>query len=443
MWRHLGPRLEGRPLLVAAGPGHNGGDALVLARHALAAGVKDVTIWVPILPLKPLTARQLRALKAWGVVIRRGLDRFPAREGAVVVEGLAGIGRLEGPLREAAQRIAQHRGPIWAVDVPCGLREGSLFTAQGTLGVRPLKRELFYPLLRPAVGEIFGVDLPWPPRVLREAHQQAAWLWDAEDLKRLLGRLRPWSWSHKGTRGRLGVVAGQLGMLGAGALASRAAALVGGVVEWFVPDTLIPTAHSLVPQAVVRPRQVAILQERLPHLDAILLGPGLDPQEAEQWVDLLLAGDTPLVLDAGALLPGLLSRPRRCALVLTPHPGEWARLRGLSVEQALTQLVGPVGEGFSERTVLVLKSTPLWIHGQGLHVVDMANPGLAFGGCGDVLAGFLVGFAPACAHLEEAALAACALQQLAGQLLAREGTWPDPSRLLEGAARILGGLWYA
>jgi NAD(P)H-hydrate epimerase len=225
-------------------------------------------------------------------------------------------------------------------------------------------------------------------------------------------------------------------MLGAGALASRAAMRGGaGLATWIVPESLAAAASSLVAEAMIYPvpdeggrltasRSEKAVLEALKGKSAMVIGPGLSRNTGtvELVRNILHTIDIPMVLDADGLFavsgyPGLKPSAKR---VLTPHPGEMARLMGCSVPEVEADPLGIV-QRCAERfgCTAVLKGSTTLIASSGEVMFNLTgNPGMATGGSGDVLAGLTgallaQGFKP-----YEAACRACLLHGLAGDIAA-------------------------
>ncbi|MFH0911203.1 MAG: NAD(P)H-hydrate dehydratase [Planctomycetota bacterium] len=245
--------------------------------------------------------------------------------------------------------------------------------------------------------------------------------------------------AHKASVGRVLVIAGSTGMTGAGALASRAALRSGaGLVTWAIPEPLIAVAEILCTEVICHPlpstkegaanlRSREFLFEASRRADAALLGPGMpaEGETGELMRRLIPEIPAPLVLDAGALTAlGTDLAPvakRSWPAVLTPHPGEMARLTGRGVEeiradreaaaQALARACGAVILLKGRRTVVT--------DGKRTAVNQTGNPGMATAGSGDVLAGLLAALLAQKMPAFDAAVLAAHLHGLAGDIAAQ------------------------
>lgn len=414
------PELRGKTVLCFAGPGNNGGDAIALARHLHDAGAETT-----ILLTRPASAHtgapgfHLRLAKRAGVAIRQltkaDIERQPLWEAApdIVVDGLLGTG-LAGEPRpdfvgfiEAVNRLGE-RAFVLSLDIPSGMSgltgepASATVVADMTTTFEAAKLGLAMPQASPYVGELVVREIGIP-RVVREQHPPSHGLLTPE-LALLLPMLDPSM--HKGSAGKLLVLGGSPGLTGAPLLAAMGALRAGaGLVTVACPRGLEPTIKAGNPDVMTMPlcegeawtaEMAATLRERLPQFDALVLGPGLgrDPG-AGVFISALGTDLPPCVWDADALY-WLADSPRQLTnAVITPHPGEAARLMGLSIQEIGEDRLGVVRE-LSRRTgaTAVLKGPgSLICHAEGdtapVMVSPFAEPNLAVGGSGDVLSGVI------------------------------------------------------
>jgi len=387
--------------VVVFGKGHNGGDALVAARHLAAEG------WS--IDLRPAFSRE-----AWAELTARQHERLPAHSSGakerplVVLDGLLGIGTggtLREPIRSACQEINRLRrersAHVFALDLPTGLdgdtgaADPDAVIADTTLAVAFGKIGLLADGALNHVGRLAVVPLP----ELARRVEPAAAAPSIATAATLAGLLPPRAFdTHKGACGRVGIVAGSRGYLGAAVLCADAAVHGGaGLVTLHVPREIYEfIAPRTSPEVMVRsftsPSQ--ILNERY---DVIAIGPGLGREHPAEIFDLITRPTQPTVLDADALNllatePGMLelcAGPR----LLTPHPGEMARLDPESPKRTRAATV----EAFIARNphTLLLKGSRTLV-GQAGHALSYnstGHPGMATGGIGDVLTGLLAALA--------------------------------------------------
>ncbi|HOX48242.1 MAG TPA: NAD(P)H-hydrate dehydratase [Spirochaetales bacterium] len=448
LWLALEPRLgeAGRasPLVALAGGGNNGGDALALLRQARFAGRTDLAAIVAAERMGELAALQRRSLEAAGIAVLSWTEEGDRARGLVgraglLLDGLCGAGLkggLRGPAAGLAAFAAASGRPVAAIDLPSGLSDSMepdfpVLRSAFCLSIEPRKASLYYPGFREAAGEIVAVEGVFP----RDADlEPSAFLLEEGDLAALAPRPDPAA--HKGLRGRLAVFAGSPGASGAAIFASKAAqAASAGLVCLYAPSALygpLSSDASALGGALVREEEAAF---GLPGsvgedgaFDAVLAGPGWgfrssaseeeakrSDSERARLLERLLASGLPAVLDAGALrlLPLVAPggwKPHH-ALILTPHPGEFAALSGIPAREVLASPEAPLLEAARRYgAVVVLKAAVTWIAAPDgrLAVYDGREPSLACAGSGDVLAGAAAGLLASRAAAAPVGLAASA-----------------------------------
>jgi NAD(P)H-hydrate epimerase len=356
-------------------------------------------------------------------------------EGAeVVVDALFGIG-LSRPLQGAAaaavdaMRSARAQGAgVLAVDIPSGLDAdsgrlwGAAVQADVTLSFIGRKLGVETGEGPACAGERLFDDLGVLPETYEGLAPEATLL-GAEELPRLLPR-RPRD-AHKGSHGHVLVVGGDAGMCGAALLAGQAALRSGaGLVTLATRSahaaTLTAAQPELMCQGIEDP---ALLRRLMERADVVAIGPGLGQDD---WGLGLLAevldSSLPLVVDADAL--NLLAREplRRENWVLTPHPGEAARLLKLGTVEVQRERPA-VAQALARRYggVAVLKGAGSLVAGAQLRLCDRGNPGMGVGGMGDVLTGIIAALIAQGLQLEQAAGAGVLVHAMAGDLAAAEG----------------------
>ncbi|HEU5171450.1 MAG TPA: NAD(P)H-hydrate dehydratase [Gemmatimonadales bacterium] len=388
-------------VLVAAGPGNNGGDGWVTARALHAAGVP---VWVAATAGEgsPLRRRMAGLARAAGV--REVAPDGPWPTAGLAVDALLGTGAAGAPRPEVAallERLLDLSIPLVAIDGPTGLDLGTGAmhgAARADLSVTFGGFRRGHLLARDESGDVVVVDIGHPAA----APEWPVLVTDA-DAAGWLPRLR--AGDHKGIRGRVVVVGGSAGMSGAVRLAGRAAFAAGaGLVHAVAPaDTvaaLIQAEPDLQTQAQDLDEPLAdATRALLERADAVVVGPGLGRAAGRrELATAALEAARAAVLDADGLVAfqgctaELARLARGRALVLTPHPGEF---RGLFPELAAQREVDPWGAAVTaadelECTVL-LKGVPTVVARPGRRPLTLAagNPGLATGGSGDVLAGLI------------------------------------------------------
>jgi NAD(P)H-hydrate epimerase len=434
--RELAGVLARRPqraarIVVLAGPGNNGGDGFEVARllmaSRLASNVETLLLGNPQHVTND-ARKTFHRLEQVGGVIREvsdPRDLEPLDVATLVVDALFGTGlkRRVAPEGLAARAItlASSRGAFVAsVDLPSGLSAD--------------EDEVWMPSVRADLTVTFGWPKPCHVRRgpgarcgriavadLGFVGAEGAALGEAiavPDVARLFPR-RPAD-AHKGTYGRLLVLGGSLGMAGAPSLACRAAHRAGaGLVTACVPDGVRPILHALSPETTTAGSEAEIAR-----YGALAVGPGMGQTEsARDIVGRAVAAAVPAVFDADALnLAGAASffASRKGATVLTPHPGEAARLLGTTADAVNADREGTARRLARESgAVVVLKGfRPLVADPSGRAVPVLAgNAALASGGTGDVLTGIVGACLARGFSAWDAASAAAWLHGTAGDLL--------------------------
>ena len=469
LWDTIKDRIRGESLVICAGPGNNGGDALVAARFALIEERQPAPIII--------TARRnggALAEQQWAILERMGASRLiweeePQRcsdelaRARWILEGLLGTGTtgaVREPLLNLIRLINSSPAGVIAVDIPSGVSDGcpaggETIHADITVCTGPPREVLYSGAIRPRCGEILTVDPGFPPALLRDAaaQEELPVLWRAGTLLRHHARtLAVPRTAHKGVRGAVGVLGGGTGASGAPILAGRGALAGGaGVVK------ILSGAPSAHPRAVsgdaalmhLSPGETT-LRDLIRWSRALVIGPGWTDATTADLAEVLAAageGNVPLVLDAAALrLSGdegvhlkdiaLLTAP----VVVTPHPGEMASLVGTSVDEVLADPRGVI-RAFQETipVTVVLKGSVTWVAapaGGAILVLDGGCPALATAGSGDVLAG-VVGALLARGTMDgpTAAALAVAAHLKAGRKLFTKRGWFTADRLVNAIAR--------
>ena len=413
-------------VLVAAGAGNNGGDGWVIARALHALGIP---VWVASVDPKTDDAIDNRALARLDGVRELGRDEaWP--QAAVAVDALLGTGAAgpaKGDVLALAQRLTDYGAPILAVDGPTGLDLTS-GEAHGPVHARltvtfggPRRGHL---LAREWCGKVIVVDIGFPP-------PDSAWpilvtdAWAAERLPRLAPQM------HKGDRGRVCVIGGADGMSGAALHAARAALAAGaGLVKLVAARETIAAAQASLPDLLTIETALGdelepAVAEAIDWADAMVIGPGLGREPRASRASYVAAALSrraiPAIVDADALHVFRADVPAGSrALVLTPHVGEFRALAGdaLADEAANDRWSAAARASAKLKCTVLLKGVPTVIadlRGPA-HVVASGNPGLATGGSGDLLAGFVGAFlARGTPPAEAAALGAHALGRAAEQ----------------------------
>ncbi len=447
---HSGP-VQGKTITILCGKGNNGGDGLVVARllHRRRARI-HVVLLTAITDLSRDTAAMYHKLVR--VAGRSAIVRFRSADQArplltssdILVDALLGTGLssvVTGIYGEAIDLINSAGKPVIAVDIPSGLHAdtgailGRAIRATLTITCGLPKLGLYIGAGIDQAGAIRIVDIGIPPAYVEAVESQTLLLTSGSAVQSLPERVPS---AHKGIFGHAGIIAGSVGKTGAAALAARAALRIGaGLVTVATPSSVNDVLEAKLLEAMTMPlpetkartlarsgldRILTFIQART----AIAIGPGLSTHhETVELVQALMKHlDRPSVLDADALnaLVGRASMLTECKTppILTPHPGEMARLEvDATVQSVNADRIGTARRFARERGVfVVLKGARTVIaRPDGLVAIcPTGNPGMATAGTGDVLTGMIVGLLAQRVPPWEAACAATYFHGSAGDL---------------------------
>jgi ADP-dependent NAD(P)H-hydrate dehydratase / NAD(P)H-hydrate epimerase len=456
--RVLGP-VGGRHVVVISGKGNNGGDGFVVARHLLGRGGR-VSAWlvgraedvhgdarVNLDALQRAGERVTEAPDPSGSVFDR--LRAELAEADVIVDALLGTG-VRGPATgavaagiEAINAAGSAGRPVCALDLPSGLPSdgetpaGPVVRARVTVTFGLPKLGLVLPGGAALAGRVEIADLGIPRAWLGEGIPTA--LLEAADVRAVLPA-RP-AEAHKGSYGHLLVVAGSVGRTGAAVLACLGALRSGtGLVTCATPASQQPVVAAQLPEPMTEPlpetaartisaKSVERIVELLSRMDALALGPGigLDPETRAAVQTLVREVERPMVIDADALT-ALAGKPGLCRdapapRLLTPHPGEAARLLGSSIVEVQADRIASARRLAADSGAIVaLKGAQTVVASPDGRVTlnPTGNPGMATGGTGDVLTGVTGGLLAQGVVPTAALAAAVYLHGLAGDLAAAE-----------------------
>ena len=439
--------------LAVFGKGNNGGDALVAARHLAAAGWDVRLIGAfPGAKWKDLPRKKFKEAGACRTGDLQTLETAGG-EPLIVLDGLLGIGS-DGPLHEdiavytrAINALRERSNAhVFALDLPTGLNgdTGSpgagCVIADTTLTIGFPKSGLVADEAANHVGRIRILQLEELSKRAGSALLGAV-VTEAAQLRAILPR-RKFD-THKGDYGRVGIIAGSPGMLGAAALCAEACIRAGAglVTLYATPDAAhrlsVITTHEVMVKSVAGYSEIAVDTH-----DVLAIGPGLGQQHAGEVIELIRSAERPMVVDADALnslamhLEILSEVPAE--RVLTPHPGEMARLAPDLVGQSRAEIVRQFIHRFSKVTLL-LKGARTLVGRSGEHLAynSTGTPGMASGGMGDVLTGFIAALLGQDVKPFEAAQLGAWLCGRAGELAIDAGTESEESLT---AARLLNWL---
>ena len=415
-----------KSVCILAGSGNNGGDALTAARYLTNAGARVKIFLLGNKEHRTASLNvQMRILRGMGVELQqlesdRAWERLQVtlRFSDAVIDGIFGTG-FSGQMRPAALRLVRlvnaAKKLTVAIDIPSGVESDT-----GAVGEAAMQATCTVALGLPKighyicpgasyVGKIFVDNIGLPADLLsNEIHQT---LIDNELALTLLPT-RPKD-SHKGTCGKILIVAGSRGMTGAASLAAMSAMKVGaGLVTLAAPESLNAIYEAKLTEVMTAPldevkqgiiggeKAAGKILDLAEKSDAILIGSGLgrERETSELVKKIVTTVDKPLVLDADALYPfnEHIDELKACKQIpiLTPHLGELSALLNIPVEKLRPNLVPEVRRAAQEnRAIIVAKceTTVIGYPNGEIFISALGNSAMATGGCGDVLAGAIVG----------------------------------------------------
>lgn len=424
LFLYLKEKEEGKNILIVCGPGNNGGDGLALVRQLLLWSKSKVKVLMAALP-EQLTSdgrvyynicKNLQAdiMQLDDANKEELLSQIDCAD--VVIDCLFGTGLtrpIKGIYKEIITRINQCPNKVISIDIPSGIDgltgkvQGVAVKADATLTFMVPKLGLYlYPALS-YTGELRVVDIGIPKNLIEET-KVTTYSIEKEEMKGLLPP-RPIR-SNKGTFGKVLTIGGKLGMAGAITLTSKAAYHVGcGTVTAMVPKAIIEIIqHKLTEvMAIGAPdcdghfskAAISKLKEVLHLYDVVAIGPGMGREKEN--LDLLievLVSDKPCIIDADALcfIPQVLEllKVRKAPTILTPHPGEMAKLTDTPIQEILDNpLKYAINFATKYHVIIVLKleKTVIADTSGNIYINRYGNSGLAKGGSGDTLTGIIAG----------------------------------------------------
>lgn len=443
--------VRGRVAAVIAGKGNNGGDGFVVARHLKNMGAEVlVFLLAGIEDIKGDARVNLDVwLKMGGQVVnplQENIDLPGELERVhVIIDALYGTG-FKGEIREnvvpLVEAVNAASAPVVAVDIPSGLEADT-----GYAGGPCIKADHTVTFALPKIGLVTGygpeftgrlhvADISIPREVLEGGQVE---LITGSRVKDILPRRS--AAAHKGNFGHALVVGGSPGMSGAVCLAALACARSGaGLVTAAVPRGLHPVVEIKLTEIMSMPlpetvdgflsaRAGEVISDLSADKSVLAIGPGLGTagETVQLTVEVLRECSVPCVIDADGInaiaRSGFRLRDMTCGAVITPHPGEMARLAGCTTAEVQSDRLG-VARRVAEESgaVVVLKGagTIVVVPGGKAYINTTGNPGMASGGSGDVLTGIIAGLAAQGVPLEDAAVAGVYLHGLAGDRAAAE-----------------------
>ncbi len=408
---------------IFCGKGNNGGDGFVVARHLWDSGVQVITFIIgKEEDLKGDAKINFNIMKRLGLEYHfissaEGLKKYCNKSPDLIVDALLGTGitgAVHGFMKNVIQYINDLNCTVVSIDVPSGLNtdiptvEGEAVMANITVTIALPKRcHIFYPAKK-YVGDLHIADIGIPQKVKNNSNVKIQ-LIERSDVK--LPERYPDT--HKYNCGKVAVLAGSPGYTGAAALTAEAALRIGaGLVILGIPGILNQIMEIKLTEVITRPYHMGKsghltsidepeIKDLLDWCDVLAIGPGLGrlPETQNSIVQILSEFVKPTVIDADALFalaqfPNLLNSPHP-HWILTPHHGEFLRLNKNINKSVFQKEFIKLAQEFAERheVILLLKGAPSLVASPNgeIYVNSTGNSGLASGGTGDVLTGFIAG----------------------------------------------------
>lgn len=414
---------NGSKTVIIAGKGNNGGDAYAAARHLIQKGYPTITISLVQRSMVTGEAdRYLQILESIGAPVLFVVDstelpkvEILIKEASLIIDGIFGTGfhgSVTGHFKSIIQLINESVAKVLSVDIPSGVNGengrigGTAVKANETVTFSLPKLGLMQYPGADFAGKVTVADIGIPAAAITQLKLNGE-LSDAALLSKYIPK-RPAD-GYKTTFGKVLIITGSTGMTGAGALSAKAAFKTGsGMVYLAVPSSLSSIYSITIPEAITIPlndengliteANLDTLLKKSESMDSIVIGPGLSADiKVGTWVKSFIAKcNKPMVIDADAL--NIMSGEteilggRQASTVVTPHPGEFARLTGLSADEIRRERIKAALKYSRKWNVtVVLKGAGTVIANPcGKYFINSTgNPVLAVAGSGDVLAGII------------------------------------------------------
>lgn len=424
VFSYIKEKEEGKEIVIICGPGNNGGDGLALARQLKAflnskvevlllcsreKLSEDGKVYYDICQNMDINLLHIKEdnKQAW-------LEKI--QKASIIVDAILGTGlsrKIEGLFYEVIREINEVNHKVISIDIPSGINgltgkvQGIAVKADLTITfVRPKLGLYLYPAIL-YTGEVRVVNIGIPEQLIEKTNTQYFSI-EQDEMKTILPRREVRS--NKGSYGKVLTIGGSLGMAGAISLTSMAAYRVGcGTVTTAIPKCIIEIMQQKLTEVMAIGLEdeaghfskgaESELRKILPNYEVVAIGPGIGRSETVlSLVKEVLLNDKPCILDADALyfVPQVLEmiKARKKATIMTPHPGEMARMMGVTIEAILDEPIQYAREfatKFNVVTVLKLEKTVIAHTDGNIYINRYGNTGLAKGGSGDTLTGIITG----------------------------------------------------
>ncbi|MFH1448821.1 MAG: NAD(P)H-hydrate dehydratase [bacterium] len=451
----LFPDLKFKKVAVFVGPGNNGGDGLVIARHLFNQDISvEVFLMMDEEKAKGIAETNLKIVKSLKIPIRKAnsIENFQKEKDELfsfdlIIDAILGIGgkeRLSDHFVEIINCLNSLKKPIISLDIPSGINGdsgkllGTSIKATYTFTFGLPKIGMF---LSPGInylGKLLILDLGFPKDLLKDPNLCLNYL-EKEDISLLLPkRLKD---DHKGRCGKIFLLAGSRGMTGAATLSSQAALLTGsGIVTLGIPESLNSIMEVKLTEVMTHPipetplgsfsyKGYSTIMNLISKFQSIALGPGIgrEKETIKLIHNLVESINIPMVIDADAIFalaekPEILKKAK-APVIITPHSGELAHFLKTKIEDILINRIFYAQKVALEyNLVLVLKGTNTIIAtptGE-VFINSTGNPGMASPGMGDVLTGIIGGFLAQGLNALEASKLGVYLHGLSGDIALKE-----------------------
>lgn len=446
--------LKDKRIAVFAGKGNNGGDAFAVARHLFNKGSKvKVYTYADTTQLAGDSGINYKAMINTGVECieikddsRNNKVEAELIDEDIIVDGMLGTG-IKGEVRGLAlsliEIINKSGRPVIAIDVPSGLDSdtgkvsGTCIKADKTVTFGLLKTGMAVYPGKEYCGEIILADIGIPANVTQHMNINVNTI-DEDYVASLIPDRR--KDSNKGSYGRVLVIGCSTGMTGAGCMAAGAALKSGaGLVYLGVPKSLAAVCSTMFHEPIILPFEdeekghflpgcLEVIKTKIDSCNSVALGPGMSLNEdTVKFVHSIIEYiDKPVVIDADGLNAVAkdisVLKKLKAPAVITPHPGEMARLAGITIDQVQNNRIEIAREFACKwNTVTVLKGAGTVVASPDgiIYINTTGNPGMATAGAGDVLTGLIAGLMAQGSRALDAALAGVYLHGLAGDIQAK------------------------
>lgn len=437
-------------ICIIAGCGNNGGDGFAAARHIYSEN-KNLAVYTTAAEnsFKGDALINYNIIRNMGIDIThissgKGIDLLveDLKSSGIVVDGLFGTGlqrEVTGLYAEIIDAVNRYGKFVLSIDIPSGIDAdsgkvlGIGVRADCTVTFAAPKTGLYLYPGADYAGRIFIEDISIPKKLIEDQYSAINILTHEDVTKTFKKRKKD---SNKGTYGRAFIAAGSKDMPGAAVMCIKAALKCGaGIVEAGVPRAIQNIVASSVPEAIIRGVDDEMgcfyegswenIHDCINKSDAFAVGPGLSTSDGilDLMKNIISNSDVPCVIDADGLnvlsLHTEMLYNARSRIILTPHPGEMARLTGMTTEKVQEDRIG-CALGFSKKynVIVVLKGANTVIASPDgpVFINTTGNPGMAKGGSGDVLTGMIAAFLAQGIEPLEAAKAAVFVHGLAGDM---------------------------